>query len=272
LLLFVICDIGASAQLLIGPTAGLQLSSTRFFDKDYNQIYSVKPVLGFNAGVNVSFRVRKRFFLHTSLVYSTKGKNLEGKKVTASQVNEDLRKLVDPNLKNSVVYRYLELPISYTYEIKTRTKNNKEFKWYLGVGPNISYWLGGKGSFYNAEINEAHGPTIDYKVVFKKDVETLDYDKMNVAEPNRIQLGLNFSLGLVFEPMGYHKLMVTARYELGHSNLAKNGGGQFPASQSYVDVLQARNNGIRFSVAYLVDMKTEERKKGKSTMRHRKMR
>jgi len=273
LLLFLTCDIAASAQLLIGPTLGPQLSWTTFDDKDYKQIYKSKPVFGFNAGMNVSFRVRKRFFLHTALIYSTKGKVIEGKKVTAPEVSaEHLRKLIDPQLKNKVTYRYIELPILYTYEVKMHTKKNKEFKWYFGAGPNISYWMGGKGTFYNADIEEAHGTTVDYKIVYDQDIATLSEDKMNVVEPNRLQLGLNFSAGLVFEPMGYQKFMITMRYELGHSFLSKDGRGEFPLSDSYVDVLHSRNNGIRLSLAYLVDMKIEERKKGKSTMRHRKMR
>jgi len=271
LLLFLTCDIAASAQLLIGPTLGPQVSWATFDDKDYKQIYKSKPVVGFHAGVNVSFRVRKRFFLHTALLYSTKGKIIEGKKVTRPQVSPDLQTLIDPQLKHKAVYRYIELPILYTYEIKMHTKNNKEFKWYFGAGPNISYWLGGKGTFFNADIDEAHGPTVEYKVVFNKDVNTLSVDKENVVEPNRLQLGLNFSAGLVFEPLGYQKFMVTMRYEMGHSYQGK-GQGQFRLSDSYVDVLHARNNGLRLSIAYLVDMKTETRKKGKSTMRHRKMR
>jgi hypothetical protein len=72
--------------------------------------------------------------------------------------------------------------------------------------------------------------------------------------------------------MGYQKIMITMRYELGHSFMSKDGRGEFPSTNSYVDILAARNNGIRLSVAYLVDMKIENRKKGKSTMRHRKMR
>jgi hypothetical protein len=272
LLLFLTCSVAASAQLLIGPTAGPQLSWTSFDDKDYKQIYKVKPVVGFHAGVNVSFRVRKLFFLHTALIYSTKGKVIEGKQVTMSQVSEDFRYLVDPDLKNKVIYRYLEMPILYTYEIKMHAGPNKEFKWYFGVGPNISYWLSGKGTFHNADLIESHTPPIDYKIVFKKDPETLDGGKMNVAEPNRLQLGLNFSAGLVFEPMGFQKVMVTFRYELGHSYLSKDGRGEFPISDSYADVLKARNNGLRLSLAYLIDMKTETRKKGKSTIKHRKMR
>jgi hypothetical protein len=142
ILFFLTCDIAASAQLLIGPTLGPQLSWSTFDDKDYKQIYKSKPVFGFHAGINVSFRVRKRFFLHTALIYSTKGKVIEGKNVTAPEVSaEHLRTLIDPQLKNKVTYRYIELPILYTYEIKMHTKKNKEFKWYFGAGPNISYWL-----------------------------------------------------------------------------------------------------------------------------------
>lgn len=272
ILLFLTCDIAASAQLLIGPTLGAQYSWTTFDNKDYKQIYNSKAVFGFNAGVNVSFRVRKRFFLHTALVYSTKGKVIEGKKVTRSQVSEEYQDLIDPALKNEVTYKYLELPILYTYEIKMHTKNNKEFKWYFGAGPNISYWMGGKGTFFNADRQEATAGPIDYKIVFDQTTDNLSEDKMNVTAPNRLQLGLNFSAGLVFEPMGYQKVMITMRYELGHSFMSKDGRGEFPSTNSYVDVLAARNNGIRLSLAYLVDMKIENRKKGKSTMRHRKMR
>ena len=252
---------------------GPQLSWTTFDDKDYKQIYKSKPVFGFHAGMNVSFRVRKRFFLHTALIYSTKGKVIEGKDVIAPQVSaEHLRKYIDPQLINKVTYRYIELPILYTYEIKMHTKKNKEFKWYFGAGPNISYWMGGKGTLFNSDLDESHSPTIDYKIVFDKDINTLKDDQMNVAEPNRLQLGLNFSAGLVFEPMGYQKVMITMRYELGHSFFSKAGTGDFLMTSSYVDVLSARNQGIRLSLAYLVDMKVEDRKKGKSTMRHRKMR
>ena len=79
----------------------------------------------------VQFRVQKRFFLNSSLIYSTKGKIL--------------RSDVDPLFRNQVTYKYLEMPILYTAEFKGTVGSGREYKWYFGAGPNISYWLGGKG-------------------------------------------------------------------------------------------------------------------------------
>jgi hypothetical protein len=228
-----------------------------FDDKDYKDTVSVDPHIGWHAGFNLSFRVRKRFFLHTSIIYSTKGRTLKGK--------------LDPDLKDKVKLNYLELPIMYTYEIKTHVGPNKEFKWYFGVGPNISYWLGGRGTVFNQSLNEAHAETRKYKIVFDKAPDQVSNDEMNVVDPNRIQLGLNLSAGFVFEPMGNQKFMLTIRYEMGHSWLSK-GTGTFPDIPDYHAILHSRNNGFRFSIAYLVDLKTEERKKGKSTINKKKLR
>jgi hypothetical protein len=256
-LVFLFFSAASSAQILIGPTAGPQISWVSFDDKDYKDTASVEPHVGFHAGFNLSFRVRKRFFLHSSFVYSTKGRTIKGK--------------LDDNLKDKTRFSFLELPIMYTYEIKTHVGPNKEFKWYFGVGPNISYWLGGKGTVNSSSVNEDHTEPIDYKIVFDKDPATVTSDQLNVVDPNRIQLGLNLSAGFVFEPMGNQKFMLTIRYEMGHSWLSKN-RAVFPGVNDYKAQLQARNNGFRFSIAYLIDLKTEERKKGKSTINKKKMR
>jgi hypothetical protein len=249
----------AQAQILIGPTGGFQTSWVTFDDKDYKDLYQVKPVLGFHAGVNLSFKVRKRFFLHSSLIYSQKGKIIEGKK--------------DKLLYNEVRYNYVELPVLYTVEFKGYAGKGKEFKWYLGGGPLVSYWLGGKGKIYESGINEnaISEKPIPYKIVFNEEDHLLPIDKMNVHDPNRLQLGINISAGIVFEPFGYQKIMLTGRYELGHSFLSKTGFGYFTATDDYDDVLQVRNNGFRISVAYLIDLKLEQRKKGKSTIKKNKL-
>ena len=246
------------AQVLVGPTLGPQISWTSFDDKDYKDIYTVNPVMGFHAGANLSFRVRKRFFLHTSLIYSLKGKNITSK--------------TDPTFSNKVYYNHLDLPLLYTYEMKGKIgKSNREFKWYVGAGPNISYWLGGKGTLKGSQLNEAHLLEVDYKIVFNQDNDFVKEDEMNVEEANRIQLGLNFSAGAVFEPARNQKVMLTIRYEMGHTFLSKNGVGYFPVTNEYTDILRARNNGFRISLAYLIDLRTEERKKGKSTLDKRRL-
>lgn len=254
---FLFCTIGqVLGQVLIGPVAGPQLSWARFDDQDIRDDYTLKPVLRYHAGAMISLRVNKRFFLHTSFLYSKKGKVIEG--------------LIDKKLENRVTYNHIDIPILYTAEFKAKLGGNRSFKYYIGGGPNLSYWLSGKGTISSTDIVEGGVSKINYKVVFKKPLEDVAQNEMTIAEPNRLQLGLNIVTGMVLEPLGMNKIMLTLRYEIGHSFLGRT-NGVFPAATDYTDVLQSRNSGIRLSVAYLVDLKTDQRKKGKSTINKKKL-
>ena len=251
-LLFGLVSINVSAQVLIGPTVGPNFSWTSFDDKDQKDVYDVSPVAGFHAGVMVAFRVQKRFFLNTSIIYSTKGKVLKSE--------------IDPMFRNQATYNYLEMPILYTAEFKGTFGSGKEYKWYFGAGPNVSYWLGGKGRMTSSDLNELVIDELAYKVVFYKDPETIAENEMTVVDPNRMQLGLNIGAGFVFEPLGYQKFMLLFRYELGHSFLSRTTDGDFEPV-IYQDDMRVRNHGLRISFAYLIDTKISERKKGKSTIK-----
>lgn len=259
LALLVTCSI-CEAQVYIGPMAGGQLSWTKFDNRDHYDAYGIKPVFGYHAGANVSLKVRNRFFLHTSFLYSTKGRKLEGRE--------------DPMLTNRARYDYIDIPIVYSVDFRGRLGNGKEFKFYLGLGPNVSYWLGGKGKLYNSDLDENAefaSRDLTYKIVFAGEPAEVTPHQMNVADPNRIQLGLNVATGLVFEPRPDQRILLMLRYELGHSFLSGESNGVF-SSTYYEDVLQSRNKGVRLSVSYMVDLKVENRKKGKSTIKHKRRR
>jgi len=244
----------AFSQLLVGPEVGVNYSWASFADKELKDRYKVNPVVGFHAGGHVAFKVRKRFFLHTSLLYSTKGRSLTGK--------------FDELLKNESKYHYIEMPINYTVDFKGKIGESKEFKYFLGIGPNISYWLGGKGKLFNSEFEENHDDQLLYKIKFGE--EGFDENnEMSVENPNRVQLGLNLIAGVVLEPWRNQRFMISVRYEAGHSYLAKS-NGTFTGIY-FQDPLRSRNQGFRASIAYLVDLKIEDRKKGKSTIDKRKM-
>jgi hypothetical protein len=245
------------AQILVGPVAGGQYSWISYDDEEDKDRYKVKPVSGFHAGATLSFLVRKRFFLHSSILYSTKGKVIEGRE--------------DKLLKNEVQYRYIDVPILYTVDFRAKIGRIKEFKYYFGIGPNISYWLGGKGKFFDTNLSEL-GLSEDrkYKIVFNKSPEDTKPNEMSVEDVNRLQLGLNLAAGAVFEPFGYHKIMFTIRYELGHSFLSRTSHGTF-ADSYHQDVLRSRNQGFRISLAYLVDLQVKDRKRGKSTIDRKRL-
>jgi hypothetical protein len=255
--LFLSMSTTSFAQLHIGPIAGGNISWTSFNDKDFKDLFKVKPVAGYHVGLHSAFQVRKRFFLHTSILYSTKGKVIKGK--------------VDERLKNTVRYNFVEMPIIYTVDFKGKFgKSGKEFKYFMGVGPNLSYWLGGKGEVYNIDLEEANMGTLSYRIKFNKTVDEVSVNEMSIAEPTRLQLGLNVQVGMDLEPNPGQRLIIALRYEMGHSNLSKKSNGLL-SSTYYEDILQSRNQGLRLSVAYLFDTKVEKRKKGKSTIKRNRM-
>jgi hypothetical protein len=241
------------AQVLIGPVVGGQFSWTTFDDKDFKNIYRVKGVAGFHAGVGLSFLVRKRFFLHGAFLYSTKGKVIEGKE--------------DKLLRNKVRYQFIDIPILYTVDFKAKFAGNKQFKYFVGLGPNISYWLGGKGELYTTDLSElGEVEPREYTIAFDKSPEEISANEMSVDDPNRIQLGLNIGGGFEFEPVGSSKIMFTVRYEFGHSFFSKTTDGVFQDTY-YNDILRSRNQGLRVSLSYLFDLRVEDRKRGKSTIK-----
>ncbi len=245
------------AQILVGPTVGGQLNGMVFDNKDSKDLYKFKPMFNWHAGASISFRAQKRFFLHTSFLYAQKGKLLESRD--------------NAGTRNETRLRYIDVPILYTAEFNAKLGRDKVYKWYFGVGPTISYWLGGKGVLIHGDLNEnaVNPPNYDlhYKIVFNKDSASVTTTEMNVREPNRIQLGLNISAGLIFEPFGQHKVMVNMRYAFGQSFLSRYGKGEFgfPGILYYEDDLKVRSRELVLSLHYFTDLKTDQRKKGKST-------
>lgn len=254
--LMALVSFNTNCQVLIGPVAGPQVSWTEFNDKDLRADFNTSPVFRYHAGASVSLRVHKRFFLTTSILYSKKGK------VITSDI--------DSKLENKVVYNHIDMPILYTAQFKGSLSGNKGFKYYLGGGPNVSYWLGGKGTIGSTDIAESGVPNIPYTVTFRKPFDEVSQNEMNIAEPNRIQIGINIVAGIVLQPLGFNEVNIMLRYERGHSFLG-NSNGIFPAATDYTDVLASRNSGIRLSVAYMIDLKTDQRKKGKSTINKKKL-
>jgi hypothetical protein len=132
--------------------------------------------------------------------------------------------------------------------------------------------LGGKGQLYNSDLDENAdfaSRDLQYRIVFTQRPDSRSHE-MNVAEPNRVQLGLNVASGIVLEPQPNQRILLMVRYELGHSFLSGNGNGTFGPTY-YQDVLQARNQGIRFSASYMLDLRIENRKRGKSTIKRNKV-
>lgn len=245
------------AQVLIGPIAGPQASWVAFRNSDATQSLKQDLVWGYHAGIDVSFRVRDRFFLHLPFLYSLKGKALEGRE--------------DPLLSDRIRYHFIDLPITYAAEFDARA-GRKQYKWFIGVGPHISYLLRGTGTVETPALHEFLIFETDYRLTFNDTPAQSATNELNVPEANRLQLGLNIAAGFVFEPVRYNKVMVMLRYEFGHSRLSRGEGtGSFEQVSDYESNFKIRNQGFRLSLAYLFDLKLDQRKRGKSTIDRKRL-
>ena len=244
----------AKAQIVeVGIKGGPQLTWVRHDNLQFRKEYSVSPRIGYQAGAVLSFKVKDRYFLHTEYLYSVKGK------VTSSKS--------DPDFKDKVTYSYIEVPILYNIFFKGHLGKSKQFKYYAGAGPILSYWLGGKGTIYSTEFAENSAPPLDYKIKFGVRSEDFnDPGEVYVNRPRRFQLGFNIGGGIMTEPDAKRRIMLDLRFELGHSWFSKSQTADYVIPVVYEDNMQSRNMGFRLSAIYMFEINTNKkaRNKGKT--------
>lgn len=253
-----------SQVVYAGVKSGFNFSWIKHDDKSsaYKDQFRILPVPGFNAGLVASFKIKDRYFLQTELLFSTKGKLVKGK--------------IDSQLKDRVTYHYIEVPLLYNiyFDAKLKMKNIKRFKWYAGIGPNFSYWLGGRGSIYSGEFPEYRFPKQHYKLRFgERGEDYSETDVVYIKDAKRFQLGVNIGGGILLEPNDRRKIMVDLRFELGHTWLGNANSADYVIPVDYKEAgnLKDRNMGLRLSVMYCFAFSTDKkiRNKGKSTIKNK---
>lgn len=224
----------------------------------YDDLFKIRPVPGFNAGIVASFKMKDKFFLHSELLYSTKGKLIKGRE--------------DKTLEDKVTYQHIDLPLTYNvyFDASIKLKNVKKFKWYAGIGPNFSYWLGGKGTVYNTEFEENDFPALDYKLRFgERGEDRGEVDVIYIKNAKRFQLGVNIGGGILLEPINGKKIMLDLRFEYGHTWLGTATSADYVIPLDYDEAknMKDRNMGLRASLMYLFESSLDKktRNKGKST-------
>ncbi len=250
------------AQILIGPKAGVQFGWVSFddegidgndlSDKDY---VKSSPSIGAHAGITAIFKVKERFFLDSELLYVVRQQVIKGK--------------LDPALTNRMYTHMIELPVTFRMNFDGRLWNLK-YQYFLGAGPNVSYWLFSKGKLDSSELQEVDLPPVKYSAAFEAYGENASSDKLYIEDPNRIQLGINVVAGVMLEPSEGNAIKFDVRFDYGHSYFAKTDYGIYPDVIDYSEPLRARYSAIKVGVAYILDTKVSERKKGKSTFKKRK--
>ena len=209
-------------QLLVGGKLGAHVGQVQFESESFKNQYDPGYNFGGNIGAAITFPVQQPFSLHAELLFASKGKTIT---------------IPGESLKNSAQYYYLEMPLMMRMEIWP------EKMMYLGIGPNLSYWLGGSGKIDDLESSASSN---SYRIHFGDDGKDTD---LQVTNPNRLQLGLVFGLGKLFKLQKDRRLSLEARYEMGHSFLGTEDGA-YLESLDFSDNLASKHRLLSLNLGY----------------------
>jgi hypothetical protein len=236
------------AQLRVGPKVGVQLSRVAFDDKQLYNSYSSTAGLGWLGGLILNYEVNELLSLETEFFYSKNHRHLEGFDAKGTIVT------------NKSTYNYLNLPVLLRFSGHTRYKKSK-IEYYTNFGPNLLYWLGGKGELTHPDLTEyvSQNP-MPYTIVFADSVD--DYTNvMLVREPNRFQMAFDVGGGLIFDLGFGHGLVVDLRgsFGIGKTYMAREDGffnsppPEGLAPDFYTDPMQVTNHSLAITVGYMRD-------------------
>ena len=220
------------SQTFFGFKAGVNANKISFAEQVYKDFYDTKFKLGYTAGAVFLIENKEKYGLYTEFLYSVKGKSIE------SNAND-----YETNIAS---YQYLDFPVMFRVKF-----NQPKFDWFVQLGPELSYWLGGKGAFKVYEPDRDVFTTYEYTVNFGEPQNTSDY--LNVAEANRIQVGLAVGGGMIWDLKNGNYVSLDVRYTFGHTYV----GGYESASIPNIgleDNLEYTNNIATISAVYYFDI------------------
>lgn len=250
LILIFFCWFQSNAQYWFGPKVGLQRTDFIYQDDEYKKdsTFDIGADYGFHAGGVIIYQVDDRYAVHGELLW------------------ERLTKLVTEKEGEPVPiysksnYNYLSVPFSFQINL-----GRGPVHLYAGIGPKISYFLGGTGLLDLDEFDEASGEPKDYRFVFKQQ-KSDGVTRLAVPEANRWQFSLTANAGTFLDLQGGGRLSIDLRYSFGHSNVGFNDNPDFNDFVGYSENFRYRQNILSLSLSYLFEFDVAEQSKGMSTL------
>lgn len=228
----------------VGIKASPLLTWSAFGDEEDKDRFSggVKP--GYSVGALVSFPLKHEFDFFSEAAYSQKGR------VVKSQNDTWI---------NNSTYKFIDLTMLLRKSYTFRLEKNVPSQWYINLGPEVSYWLNGKGT-----IGVEDGQPYSYTMIFDEEPDS-NYKNMYINDANRWLFGLAFGIGLKAPLLRNQHISAELRFVSGHTFLGKRNSSRIEIL-TFEDTMKTNLKVLYLNVAYTLDFDVKESRKGKSTL------
>jgi len=227
----------------LGLKAGPSITRAFFADKDAASDFKSKVKVGFSAAGVIQFPLKKQFAFVTEAGYAVKGRTIS--------FNED-------TWKNKATYQFVDLSMALRKSFNLQIKKNVPTRCFFNVGPNIEYWLNGKGKIITQALST------NYSVVFNK-IPDGNIRNNYLTEVNRWFFGMDLGIGADANITKTQRVLVELRFTYGHTNMGKKNGNSTIDILGFEDNIKANFKTLTLSGCYFLDLDRRKSKFGKST-------
>jgi hypothetical protein len=251
---------GVDAQYWFGPKVGFHHANFKFDDPQYESVlYDVNSSFGYQFGGVLVYEATSMYSIQTELLYKRVFKKVENDLATFAKSNS--------------TYNYLTIPLLLRLSF-----GREPVHYFIGGGPELNFWIGGKGDLKIDEFSEGPTGVLDETDGFYKKNYTLTFTESKRTEtrwtpysPNVLQYSLTAVAGVYLDLRSNARILIEGRYMWGHSNLGFNNPDVDDfvddfSNQEYTENFEHRINMASISIAYLFHYDSKEATKGMSNM------
>ncbi len=163
--------------------------------------------------------------------------------------------------KWSGTYQFIDLSMALRKNFKLKIMKNIATNWFVNAGPNINYWIGGKGS-----LVPYIGITQHYSLAFDTPPGP-EYTKIYMTNINRWLYGINIGIGFSAVTLKNQKIITELRMTWGQTYMGQKNSEYINGVNGIKDELSLKCNlkVLNLSVAYIFDRDIQKGRLGKST-------
>jgi hypothetical protein len=242
-LFFLIPVLGLSQKFSLGLKAAPLVSWAAFGDKDQKKEFSRGLTAGYCGGALIIFPMKEQFDFVAEASYSQKARKLSFQNDT---------------WKNKSVYHFMDFTMLLRKSFDFTMRKGVVAQWYANIGPEVSYWINGKGSIY------VDGPKYPYKMVFNKEHDA-SFTTMYMNNVNRWLFGLSVGTGIRAPLTETQHVGVELRFMSGHTYMGKK-DSSYIEILTFEDTMLTNLKAVYMNFTYSVDLDLRKSRKGKSTL------